>query len=205
VLLSATQTKKTKDLAKLSFKKTQFYVGVDDKETHSTRLGLEQGFVIVEPEKKFLLLYSFLRRNRRKKTIVFLSTCSSTRFFAELLNYIDIPVLELHGKLKQSKRTSTFFEFCNAKNGCLLATDVAARGLDVPEVDWIIQYDPPDDPKSYIHRVGRTARGLNGRGKALIFLQPTETKFLQMLSENKVPMKEFNFPKNKISDVQSQL
>ena len=51
------------------------------------------------------------------------------------------------GKQKQQKRTTTFFQFCQAKSGILLCTDVAARGLDIPEVDWIVQFDPPDDPK----------------------------------------------------------
>jgi ATP-dependent RNA helicase DDX18/HAS1 len=51
------------------------------------------------------------------------------------------------GRQKQAKRTATFFEFCNATSGILVCTDVAARGLDIPEVDWIIQFDPPDDPK----------------------------------------------------------
>ena len=51
------------------------------------------------------------------------------------------------GRQKQQKRTTTFFDFCQAESGILLCTDVAARGLDIPEVDWIIQYDPPDDPK----------------------------------------------------------
>lgn len=69
------------------------------------------------------------------------------QYHAELLNYIDIPVLDIHGRQKQAKRTNTFFEFCNAKTGILLCTDVAARGLDIPAVDWIIQFDPPDDPK----------------------------------------------------------
>lgn len=55
--------------------------------------------------------------------------------------------LALQGKQKQTKRTTTFFQFCNADSGILLCTDVAARGLDIPEVDWIVQYDPPDDPK----------------------------------------------------------
>lgn len=76
-----------------------------------------------------------------------MSSCAAVKFYGELLNYIDIPVLDLHGKQKQRKRTNTFFEFCNAKTGILLCTDVAARGLDIPQVDWIIQYDPPDDPR----------------------------------------------------------
>lgn len=55
----------------------------------------------------------------------------------------------LKGKQKQTKRTTTFFQFCNAESGTLLCTDVAARGLDIPAVDWIVQFDPPDDPKVY--------------------------------------------------------
>lgn len=55
--------------------------------------------------------------------------------------------LSLQGRQKQMKRTTTFFQFCNAEKGILLCTDVAARGLDIPDVDWIVQYDPPDDPK----------------------------------------------------------
>ena len=58
---------------------------------------------------------------------------------------------------------------------------MAARGLDIPAVDWIIQYDPPDDPKEYIHRVGRTARGQHGQGRALLLLLPQELGFLQYL------------------------
>jgi len=127
------------------------------------------------------------------------------KYHYELLNYIDLPVLAIHGRQKQNKRTTTFFQFCNADSGILLCTDVAARGLDIPEVDWIVQYDPPDDPKEYIHRVGRTARGLNGRGHALLILRPEELGFLRYLKQSKVPLSEFEFSWSKISDIQSQL
>merc|ERR1712117_526593 len=80
--------------------------------------------------------------------MVFFSSCMSVKFHTELLNYIDLPVMCIHGKQKQTKRTTTFFSFCNADSGILLCTDVAARGLDIPDVDWIVQFDPPDDPKS---------------------------------------------------------
>ena len=122
-----------------------------------------------------------------------------------VLNYIDLPVLELHGKLKQQARTNRFFEFCNASSGTLICTDVAARGLDVPAVDWVIQFDPPDDPRDYIHRVGRTARGANGQGRSLMFLLPSEVGFLKMLKEARVPLVEFELPANKILNIQVRI
>ena len=106
-----------------------------------------QGYVMCEPDKRFLLLFTFLKKNKKRKVMVFLSSCMAVRFYHELLNYIDLSVMCIHGKQKQAKRTQTFFSFCNADSGILLCTDVAARGLDIPAVDWIVQYDPPDDPK----------------------------------------------------------
>lgn len=161
--------------------------------------------MVCDSDKRFLLLFSFLKRNVKKKIIVFLSSCNSVKFYSELLNYIDLPVLDLHGKQKQQKRTNTFFEFCNAKQGILVCTDVAARGLDIPAVDWIVQFDPPDDPRDYIHRVGRTARGTQGKGKSLMFLTPSELGFLRYLKAANVPLNEYEFPANKIANVQSQL
>lgn len=205
MLFSATQTRKVEDLARVSLKKEPLYVGVDDNKDTATVEGLEQGYVVCSSEKRFLLLFTFLKKNRKKKMMVFFSSCMSVKYHYELLNYIDLPVMAIHGKQKQTKRTTTFFQFCNADSGILLCTDVAARGLDIPEVDWIVQYDPPDDPKEYIHRVGRTARGIDGRGHALLILRPEELGFLRYLKQAKVPLSEFEFSWSKISDIQSQM
>jgi len=113
--------------------------------------------------------------------------------------------LDLHGKQKQQKRTNTFFEFSNAEHGILICTDVAARGLDIPAVDFIVQFDPPDNTRDYIHRVGRTARGANTKGRSLLFLQPNEVGFLSHLKTARVPVVEFEFPSKHIQNVQSQL
>ncbi|KAB0357741.1 hypothetical protein FD754_001897, partial [Muntiacus muntjak] len=193
MLFSATQTRKVEDLVRISLKKEPLYVGVDDDKANATVDGLEQGYVVCPSEKRFLLLFTFLKKNQKKKLTVFFSSCKSVKYHYELLNYIDLP------------RTTTYFQFCNADSGILLCTDVAARRLDIPEVDWIVQYDPPDDPKEYIHRVGRTARGLNGRGHALLILRPEELGFLRYLKQSKVPLSEFEFSWSKISDIQSQL
>jgi ATP-dependent RNA helicase DDX18/HAS1 len=205
MLFSATQTQKIEDLAKLALKKEPTYVGVDDNKEKATVEGLQQGYAVCPSDKRFLVLFTFLKKNRHKKVMVFFSSCGSVKFHHELLNYIDLPVQCIHGKQKQQKRTSTFFSFCSAAEGILLCTDVAARGLDIPQVDWIVQYDPPDDPKEYIHRVGRTARGEGGTGHALLLLRPEEMGFLHYLREAKVPLNEFEFSWAKIANIQAQL
>jgi ATP-dependent RNA helicase DDX18/HAS1 len=88
--------------------------------------------------------------------------------------------------MKQQKRNTTYFEFFQSDKGILLCTDVAQRGLDFPDVDWIVQYDIPHNIEDYLHRVGRTARGANGTGRALLLLYPSETELLQYLKSEKV-------------------
>jgi ATP-dependent RNA helicase DDX18/HAS1 len=205
ILFSATQTRKVEDLAKLSIKDTPIYTGVHDDAAAATVEGLQQGYVLCPAEKRFMLLYTFLKKNKNKKVMVFFSSCNSVKFHSELLNYIDLEVIDIHGKQKQQKRTTTFFQFCKQEKGILLCTDVAARGLDIPDVDWIVQYDPPDDPKEYIHRVGRTARGTSGQGRALLFLLPEELTFLKYLQASKVTLQEYEFPVNKVANIGSQM
>jgi len=203
MLFSATQTKKIDDLARLSLT-NPVYVGVDDNADVATVVGLEQGFVVIEADKRFLLLFTFLRKNKDKKIMVFFSSCNSVKFHADLLNYVDVPVMNIHGRQKQQKRLSTYYEFCEAKSGILLCTDVAARGLDIPAVDWIVQYDPPDDTREYLHRVGRTCRGKDSKGKALLFLLPEEKGYLQKLRAAKIALNEYEFPPSKLANIQSQ-
>lgn len=204
-LFSATQTKKVEDLARLSFQTTPVYIDVDDGRKKVTNEGLQQGYCVVPSAKRFILLYSFLKRNLSKKVMVFFSSCNSVKFHSELLRYIQVDCFDIHGKQKQQKRTSTFFDFCKTEKGILLCTDVAARGLDIPAVDWIVQYDPPDEPKEYIHRVGRTARGEGGKGNALLFLIPEELQFLRYLKAAKVPVKEYEYDEKKMANAQPHL
>merc|ERR1711990_924403 len=118
-------TKKVEDLVRLSLKDPVF-VEVTNKEQSKTVGGLEQGYVVVKkPEIKFQLLFTFLRKNLKKKIMVFMSSCNAVKFYSDLLNYVDIPVKDIHGKQKQQKRTATYFEFCQAESGILLCTDVA--------------------------------------------------------------------------------
>lgn len=83
--------------------------------------------------------------------MVFFSSCNSVKYHAELLNYVDIPVKDIHGKQKQQKRTATFFEFCQAETGVLLCTDVAARGLDIPGTCPLRHTPPPLPNPNFQH------------------------------------------------------
>ncbi|KAI3831630.1 hypothetical protein MKX03_021860 [Papaver bracteatum] len=202
---SATQTNKVEGLPRLSFQTTPVYIDVDEGISMATVEGLQQGYCIVPSAKRFLLLYTFLMGNLSKKVMVFFSTCDSVEYHSELLRYIDVDCLTIHGNKDQKKRTQTFFDFCKAEKGILLCTGVAARGLDIPAVDWIVQYDPSDEPKEYIHRVGRTARGEGAKGDALLFLLPEQTPFLKYLKIAKVTLKKFEYDEKKFANLQPHL
>ncbi|KAF3610272.1 hypothetical protein DY000_02050039, partial [Brassica cretica] len=203
-LFSATQTSKVQDLARVSLT-SPVLVDVDDGRRKVTNEGLEQGYCVVPSEKRLFLLISFLKKNLNKKIMVFFSTCKSVQFHAEIMKLINVDSCDIHGGLDQNRRTKTFFDFMKAEKGILLCTDVAARGLDIPAVDWIIQYDPPDKPTEYIHRVGRTARGEGAKGKALLVLIPEELQFIRYLKAAKVPVKELEFNEKKLLNVRSAL
>jgi ATP-dependent RNA helicase DDX18/HAS1 len=183
MLFSATISPKVEDLITLSVKNYEF-VSIQSKE--ATVSTLEQGFVMIDADKKFRFLFTFLRNNLNKKILVFFSTIKAVEFYSYLLNYVDTPCKAIHGDQKQAKRSTTYLEFCNMEKGVLLCTDVAQRGLDFPDVDWVIQYDPPHDPQEYLHRVGRTARGAKKKGQALLVLLSNEVGMIRYLKSYKV-------------------
>ncbi|GAA98398.1 hypothetical protein E5Q_05084 [Mixia osmundae IAM 14324] len=192
LLFSATQTKNVKDLARLSLKDPEYVyartltadpaVGAQpvaeasrDEATLQVPVGLEQHYMVVPLDKKLDLLWSFIKTHLYTKTIVFLSSCKQVRFVHETFRHMrpGVPLLHLHGRQKQAKRLEIYDRFTSSKHTVMFATDVAARGLDFPAVDWVIQFDCPEDADTYVHRVGRTAR-YQSTGKALLFLCPSE-------------------------------
>lgn len=102
---------------------------------------------------------------------------------------VNTQLWKLHGNMPQHLRTETFKRFCDAKEGILFSTDVAARGLDLPLIDWIVQYDPPEDTEDYVHRVGRTAR-IGHSGRAILFLLESELSYVNVLQKMGTNLKE---------------
>ena len=161
------------------------------EEEEVTPKNLIQNYIICKLEEKLDTLYSFIKTHLKSKFIVFFSTCSQVRFVYECFRHMQpgITLCALHGKIKQEKRTIIFMDFTRRPSSCMFATDVAARGLDFPSVDWVVQVDAPEDSAMYIHRVGRTAR-YNAGGRALMFLMPPEESAVAtQLQDAGVPIK----------------
>ncbi|CCE62720.1 hypothetical protein TPHA_0D00770 [Tetrapisispora phaffii CBS 4417] len=139
---------------------------------------LSLNYAITEPEKKFQLFLSVLNNYKFKKCIAYFPTCISVQYYYSFIQHLvekkivneDLQIFSLHGKLQTSSRMKTLETFTETlSNAVLITTDVAARGIDIPDVDLVIQLDPPTDADIFLHRCGRTGRA-NKIGKAITFL-----------------------------------
>ncbi|XP_028655238.2 LOW QUALITY PROTEIN: probable ATP-dependent RNA helicase DDX10 [Erpetoichthys calabaricus] len=206
LLFSATQTKSVKDLARLSLKDPS-YVWVHEKAKFSTPATLEQSYVVCDLSQKVNMLFSFVKNHTNKKIIVFFASCKEVQYLFRAFCRLrpGISVLALHGKQLQLKRMEVYNDFVRKKAAVLFATDIAARGLDFPAVNWVLQFDCPEDASTYIHRVGRTARYKEG-GEALLILTPSEEQgMLKQLEERKVPVSNIKVNPDKLINVQQKL
>ena len=148
-----------------------------------------------------------------KKTIIYLSTCAAVDYFQHVIpsvlpttNSQSFSLIPLHGKLPASVRAKHFTRFSNSVTpAILLTTDVAARGLDIPQVDLVMQIDPPSDPKVFIHRCGRAGRA-GRKGLSVVLLQPgREEDYLAFLEVRKTPVTLLKSPEIVISDADAKL
>uniref|UniRef100_H3CKK3 ATP-dependent RNA helicase n=1 Tax=Tetraodon nigroviridis TaxID=99883 RepID=H3CKK3_TETNG len=173
-----------------------------------------QQFVVVVPSKvRLVCLAAFIlgkcKFSQNNKVIVFVSSCETAEFLYVLFSAVlrgsptnqnaGVSFLRLHGNMQQEERTDVFQRFAASASGVLLCTDVAARGLDLPRVTWILQYTPPMTAAEYVHRVGRTAR-VGQAGSSLIFLTPAETAFVEELANHSISLSEI-----KLLDILSSL
>jgi ATP-dependent RNA helicase DDX10/DBP4 len=130
-------------------------------------------------EEKMDTLFSFLKSHTKQKILIFVSSIKQVRYTYQAFKALKLStnLFELHGKQHQNKRTAIYYQFVEKRQAVLICTDIAARGVDFPAVDWVIQLDAPEDKNTYIHRVGRTAR-YKSKGNALLFLLPSERAFV---------------------------
>ena len=143
----------------------QFLLSADDLSGE----GIEQAFLVIKDRDKLKHLINFIEENEKGQTIVFCSTKYRTRDVARNLSRTNFNVVAIEGDMSQHRREKSMSQFRRGKADILVATDVAARGIDVPEVALVINYDVPNQELLYFHRIGRTARaGAKGRAITLV-------------------------------------
>ncbi|XP_042986189.1 DEAD-box ATP-dependent RNA helicase 10-like isoform X2 [Carya illinoinensis] len=165
-LFSATMTKKVKKLQRACLRSNAVKIEVASK--YSTVDTLKQHYCFLPAKYKDCYLVYFLIEKSGFSSMVFVRTCDSTSFVALFLRNLGLRAIPINGKMTQSKRLGALRRFKAGECNILVCTDVASRGLDIPSVDMVINYDIPENPKDYIHRVGRTARA--GRSGVAISL-----------------------------------
>lgn len=165
-LFSATMTSKVEKLQRASL---QNPVKVQVAHKYSTVSTLLQYYALMPFKNKECYLAYLLNEFSGQSCIVFVSTCIGAQKLTYMLRNLGFSAVCLHGKMSQPKRLGALSKFKSGGRNILIATDVASRGLDIPNVDVVLNYDVPDKSTDYIHRVGRTARA-GKSGKSVTFV-----------------------------------
>lgn len=178
-LFSATMTSKVAKLQRASLSNP---VKVHVATKYSTVDTLLQHYVFMPAKFKECYLIYLLNELSGQSTIVFVGTCSNAMKITLILRNLGFDAIPLHGQMSQTKRLGSLTRFKSGTKSILIATDVASRGLDIPHVDLVVNYDIPMHSKDYIHRVGRTARA--GRsGKSITFVSQYDVELYQRIEE----------------------
>lgn len=198
-LFSATQTSKLEDLVKSGLRnpiRINLNMSSDQEKADGNRKRLTM------PEKlnnyyhvcdtyahKLATLVEIIRNDESKKTLVFVSTRSQIDYFAhclrEALKDKKVPILELHRGLKK-KRTKVFAKFKEHKQCVILSTDILSRGIDVPDISFVVHLDLPESPEIYVHRSGRSGHQIELRGQSLLLLQAHELDYIEMCRRRQI-------------------
>lgn len=165
--------------------------GAQDKRTPAS---LQMSYITTLPTLKIPALRQLLvgLSPTPQKSVLYVSTCAAVDYWQHVLPSLlpsEFTVIPLHGKHPPNVRTKNFTKFVNSvDSSILLTTDVAARGLDIPAVDLVVQLDPPSDPKTFLHRCGRAGRA-GRKGLAVTFLsQGKEEDYIEFLKIRKTPI-----------------
>lgn len=180
LFFSATISKKIKKLAH-SLVRNPIRIQVSPKDPVSKNV--EHSVAFIEMEDKRFFLERFIKDESEAKILVFVRTKVRAERVRNAMDRVNIHTETIHGDIVQKHREQVLKDFRDGKNKILIATDVTARGIDIPDVDFVINYDLPDEnPETYVHRIGRTGRGKK-RGIAVSFCAEEEKEMLSQIEE----------------------
>ncbi|KAH7637247.1 ATP-dependent RNA helicase DDX55 [Dermatophagoides farinae] len=212
-LFSATQTKELNQLIRVGLRNP---MKVEIKEKNLKKLKPNQlqmpnrlmnKYMIFESaEDKLPFLIDFIRQHPMEKFLVFISSCAQVNYFERILNRHlsgnnKILLLKLHRKLK-NKRQKIYDQFRETSHSLLLCTDVVSRGVDIPQVDWVIHFDLPLTIENYVHRCGRSAHQINTYGNSLLFCLSHEIPFIDHCKTRGIDIQQYDDQNELKSDLQ---
>ncbi len=180
LFFSATISKEIKKLAFSQVKSTAIRIQIAPEDPVSKNVS--HFVMFVEMDDKRFFLERFVQENPESKIIVFVRTKVRAERVAKAMERVKIDTFTIHGDKNQDDRTEVMKRFKEGKCRIMIATDISARGIDVPDVDYVINYDLPDKPENYVHRVGRTGRGIN-LGEAISFCSKDEKELLEEIQQ----------------------
>ena len=185
LFFSATINPEIKKLAFSQVKSTAIRIQISPEDPVAANVSHAVAFV--EMDDKRFFLERFIKENPGSKIIVFVRTRVRAERVAKAMERVQIRSVTIHGEKDQSERSDVMKRFKEGDCHILIATDVSARGIDIPDVNFVINYDLPEKAENYVHRVGRTGRGVN-KGIALSFCSAEEKEILaeieQFLNKN---------------------
>ena len=165
----------------------QFLLDADDLSGE----GIDQSYLVIKDRDKFKYLIDFIKPTKGQ-AIVFCSTKYRTRDVAKFLHQEKFDAVAIEGDMSQHRREQSMGKFRSGKADILVATDVASRGIDVPRVELVINYDVPNQEMAYFHRIGRTARA-GAKGRAITFVSYSSVGDWNLIKRQiKVPIKDLN-------------
>ncbi len=177
-LFSATMPEALKGIVSKYVSPNAYKVSVSKNDSVNTKI--QHQFVVTEEDNKIDTMAYFLKGNKTQRGIIFTRTKLAARTLNEQLKQRNFDVDVLEGDMQQKERDKVMRAFKNKKLNLLVATDVAARGIDVANLEFVLHYQLPDQSEYYVHRSGRTARG-GASGISLAFVNHKEVKFLRGL------------------------
>ena len=184
-----------KEIKKLAYSIVKNPIRIQISPNNSVAKSIDHGVAFIEMDDKRYFLGSFIQKNEEAKILIFVRTKVRAERVKLAMDRVNIQSVTLHGDKSQDQREQAMKSFHTGTIKILITTDVSARGIDVPNVDFVVNYDLPDSSETYIHRVGRTGRA-GKRGTAISFCS-TEEKHLYDLIETDLMSEIANIPINK--------
>lgn len=179
LFFTATITKKIK---KAAYEVVKDAIRIQISPKNPVNKNIQHAVMTVEMDDKRFFLENFIKEYPEFKLLVFVRTKVRVERVVEAMKRVEVYSEALHGGMDQKERFAILDRFRSGENTVLITTDVACRGIDIPDVDYVLNYDLPDDPENYVHRCGRTGRGRN-KGQALSFCSESENKLLKDIEE----------------------